>query len=72
MINICDIPPDESENTRPNLSMLSGNSEALIILNDEYIIGRYQSILLLEIDGPRERTLAVKLLSQFKYDSINN
>jgi thiamine phosphate synthase YjbQ (UPF0047 family) len=26
------------------------------------VLGRYQSILLLEVDGPRERTLAIQVL----------
>ena len=59
------IPPDEPENAHSHLiAMLLGNSEVLVIHNSELIIGRYQSILLLEMDGPRVRTLAVQILGK--------
>ena len=61
------IPPDEPENAHAHLiAMMLGNSETLVIHNGELIIGRYQSILLLEMDGPRERTLAVQILGEKK------
>lgn len=54
------ISPDEPENTHSHLiAMLLGNSEVLVTQIGELTIGRYQSILLLEMDGPRERTLVV-------------
>ena len=61
------IPPDEPENAHSHLiAMLLGNSEVLVIHTGELVIGRYQSILLLEMDGPRERTLAVQILGENK------
>lgn len=57
------IPPDEPENAHAHLiAMLLGNSETLVIQNGSLALGRYQSILLLEMDGPRERKLAVQVL----------
>jgi secondary thiamine-phosphate synthase enzyme len=57
------IPPDEPENAHSHLiAMLLGNSETVTIHHGELVLGRYQSILLLEMDGPRERTLAVQVL----------
>lgn len=57
------IPPDEPENAHSHLiSMMLGNSETLAIHAGALVLGRYQSILLLETDGPRERTLAVQVI----------
>jgi secondary thiamine-phosphate synthase enzyme len=57
------IPPDEPENAHSHLiAMMLGNSEVVMIHNGELALGRYQSILLLETDGPRERTLAVQVV----------
>lgn len=57
------IPPDEPENAHSHLiAMMLGNSEMLAVHNGTLALGRYQSILLLEMDGPRERTLAVQVL----------
>jgi len=56
------IPPDEPENAHSHLiAMMLGNSETLVVHNGKLTLGRYQSILLLEMDGPRERTLAVQV-----------
>jgi secondary thiamine-phosphate synthase enzyme len=57
------IPPDEPENAHAHLiGMLLGNSETVTVHSGSPVLGRYQSILLLEMDGPRERTLAVQVL----------
>jgi len=57
------IPPDEPENAHSHLiAMMLGNSEIVTVHNGGLVLGRYQSILLLEMDGPRERTLAVQVL----------
>ncbi|MBT3028549.1 MAG: secondary thiamine-phosphate synthase enzyme YjbQ [Candidatus Thiodiazotropha sp. (ex Ctena orbiculata)] len=57
------IPPDEPENAHSHLiAMLLGNGEVVAVVNGEPVLGRYQSILLLEMDGPRERNLAVQVM----------
>ena len=57
------IPPDEPENAHSHLiAMMLGNSETVTVHKGALVLGRYQSILLLEMDGPRERTLAVQVL----------
>ena len=57
------IPPDEPENAHSHLiAMLLGNSEILAVHSGALVLGRYQSVLLLEMDGPRERTLAIQIL----------
>ena len=57
------IPPDEPENAHAHLiAMMLGNSELVAVHKGNLALGRYQSILLLEMDGPRERMLAVQVL----------
>lgn len=57
------IPPDEPKNVHAHLiAMLVGNNEVVTLHEGALVLGRYQSILLLEMDGPRERTLAVQVL----------
>ena len=57
------IPPDEPENAHSHLiAMMLGNSEVLVVHTGALALGRYQSILLLEMDGPRERKLAVQVI----------
>jgi len=57
------IPPDEPENAHAHLiAMMLGNSETVAVHNGAMVLGRYQSILLLEMDGPRDRTLAVQVI----------
>ncbi|MET0013689.1 MAG: secondary thiamine-phosphate synthase enzyme YjbQ [Sedimenticola sp.] len=57
------IPPDEPENAHAHLiAMMLGNGETVTVHNGSLSLGRYQSILLLEMDGPRDRKLAVQVL----------
>ena len=59
------IPHDEPENAHAHLvAMMLGNSEIVTVHHRALVLGRYQSILLLEMDGPRERTLAVQVLGE--------
>jgi secondary thiamine-phosphate synthase enzyme len=56
------IPPDEPKNAHSHLiAMMLGNSEIVTVHNGALVLGRFQSILLLEMDGPRERRLAVQV-----------
>jgi len=44
------------------LSMLLGSSESIPVMDGEMIIGQWQSILLVDLDGPRDRSVGVQLL----------
>lgn len=56
------IPPDEPKNAHSHLiAMMLGNSEIVTVHNGALVLGRFQSILLLEMDGPRQRRLAVQV-----------
>ena len=57
------IPPDEPKNAHAHLiALMLGNGETLAVRNGEPVLGRYQSVLLAEMDGPRSRTVAVQVL----------
>ena len=57
------IPPDEPENAHAHLiAMMLGNSEVVVVHEGELALGRYQSILFVEMDGPRERKLTVQVV----------
>ena len=57
------IPPDEPENAHAHLiAIMLGNSEVVPLHAGQLKLGQYQSVLLLEMDGPRERRLAVQIL----------
>ncbi len=61
-IHLRDCPPDEPENAHAHLiAMMLGNSESLPIHGGEIDLGRWQSVLLVELDGPRERSVAVQI-----------
>lgn len=44
------------------LSMLVGSSESIPVVNGDMVIGQWQSILLVDLDGPRDRTVGVQLM----------
>ncbi|MCB2264400.1 MAG: secondary thiamine-phosphate synthase enzyme YjbQ [Candidatus Thiosymbion ectosymbiont of Robbea hypermnestra] len=61
-IGLRDCPPDEPENAHSHLlAMLLGSSEVVSILDGELALGRWQSVMLVELDGPRQRTVSVGL-----------
>jgi thiamine phosphate synthase YjbQ (UPF0047 family) len=44
------------------LSMLVGSSESIPVDDGNMVIGQWQSVLLVDLDGPRDRTVGVQLL----------
>ena len=51
----------EPENAHSHLlSMLLGNSETVPVVNGKLMIGTWQSVMLVELDGPRRRTVGVQ------------
>lgn len=43
-------------------SILFNNSVMLPIVDGQPVLGRFQSVILVELDGPRERTLKVQIM----------
>lgn len=42
------------------LSMLLGSSESIPVVDGKMVIGQWQSILMVDLDGPRDRTVGVQ------------
>ena len=61
-IHLRDCPPDEPQNAHSHLAaMLLGSSEAIPVHGGELVLGRYQSVILFELDGPRQRKVSIRL-----------
>ena len=64
-IQLRDCPPDEPENAHAHLAaMLLGSSEVIPVSGGALVLGQYQSVMLVELDGSRERTLAVQVYGE--------
>lgn len=58
------IPPDEPRNAHSHLiALMLGNHLSLPVVQGRLGLGRYQSVLLVELDGPRQRQVLVQLQS---------
>lgn len=58
-----DCPPNEPENGHAHLkSILLGSSKIIPVKNEELQLGQWQNIFFCEFDGPRERTIILKIL----------
>ena len=44
------------------LSMLVGSSESIPVTDGKMVIGQWQSVLMVDLDGPRDRTVGVQLM----------
>ena len=61
-IALRDCPPDEPENAHSHLAaMLLGSSEVIALCEGELLLGQYQSVMLYELDGPRNRRVNVQV-----------
>ncbi len=61
-IHLRDCPPDEPRNAHSHLAaMLLGNSEVIPVHEGELVLGRYQSVMLYELDGPRQRCVSLRV-----------
>lgn len=58
------IPADEPRNAHAHLqALLLGNQVVVPVSNGQPVLGRYQDVLLVELDGPRQRQVALQWLS---------
>ena len=44
------------------ISMMLGSSESIPVVDGEMVIGQWQSILMVDLDGPRARTVGIQLM----------
>lgn len=57
-----DVAPDEPRNAHSHLiALLLGNHLSLPVVAGRLGLGRYQAVLLVELDGPRQREVLVQL-----------
>ncbi len=62
-IALRDCPPDEPENAHSHLAaMMLNSTEVIAVSAGELVLGQWQSLLLVELDGPRQRRVRVQLL----------
>lgn len=58
-----DCPQDEPENAHSHIaSMLLGNTESVILVDGEMQTGKWQSVILVELDGPRNRRVGIQVM----------
>ena len=64
-IHLRDCPPDEPENAHSHLlAMFLGSSEAIPIIDGTLDLGQWQSVMLVELDGPRPRKVSVQIIGE--------
>lgn len=64
-IHLRDCDPDEPENAHSHLiAMLIGSSESITVHQGRLQLGKWQSLLLAELDGPRERHVSVQIIGE--------
>lgn len=64
-IALRDCPPDEPENAHSHLAaMLLGSSEVVALAEGELVLGQYQSVMLYELDGSRQRKVNVQVYGE--------
>ncbi|WP_197722159.1 secondary thiamine-phosphate synthase enzyme YjbQ [Sulfuriflexus mobilis] len=64
-IDMRDCPEDEPENAHSHLAaMLLGSSEVIGLSAGELVLGQYQSVMLYELDGPRQRKVNVQVVGE--------
>ena len=64
-IHLRDCPPDEPKNAHSHiLTMLLGSSEAIPITKGRLALGKWQSVLLIELDGPRRRNVTLMIYGE--------
>lgn len=64
-IHLRDCPEDEPENAHSHiLAMLLSSSEVIPVVAGKLQMGQWQSVILFELDGPRERTVTIQALGE--------
>ena len=64
-LHLREVPPDEPENAHSHLmAMTLSTSEIVPVVTGQLALGTYQSILFVELDGPRQRTLFVQVTGE--------
>ncbi len=61
-IHLRDCDPNEPKNAHSHLAaMMLGSSESIAINNGQLMLGQWQSVMMVELDGARERKVTVMI-----------
>jgi secondary thiamine-phosphate synthase enzyme len=64
-IHLRECPPDEPKNAHAHLlAILLGSSEVIPLAHGGLDLGQWQSVFLVELDGPRERRVSVQICGE--------
>lgn len=64
-IHLRDCADDEPENTHAHLmAMHLGSNESIALQDGNLALGQWQSVLLFELDGPRQRQVNVQIMGE--------
>jgi len=64
-IHLRDCDPEEPENAHSHLiAMLLGGSESLAVHKGRLQLGKWQSLLVAELDGPRRRSVTLQIVGE--------
>ncbi len=64
-IHLRDCDPDEPENAHSHIiAMLLGSSEAIPIVHGKLELGQWQTVMLVELDGPRARQVSIQICGE--------
>ena len=64
-IHLRDCPQDEPENAHSHLcAMMLGSSEVISVSSGDLLLGQWQSVMLVELDGPRTRSVGLQFLGE--------
>ena len=67
-LHLRDVPEDEPENAHAHLiSMFLNTNETIGIKDEIMVLGTYQSVLFLELDGPRTRTIYAQFIGDMAH-----
>ncbi|MEK6922311.1 MAG: secondary thiamine-phosphate synthase enzyme YjbQ [Nanoarchaeota archaeon] len=62
-IHLRDCPPDERTNAHAHLKQFGLNTSELIpVVNGDLVLGKWQSLFFVELDGSREREIHVQIV----------
>lgn len=64
-IHLRNCAPDEPKNAHSHiLAMLLSSHESVPLVNGHLLLGQWQSVLLFELDGPRQRHIGVQIIGE--------
>lgn len=64
-LHLRDVPENEPENAHSHLMAITlSNSETVPVIDGKLALGTYQSVILCDLDGPRQRTVMLQILGE--------